>query len=59
LSVANADMHREKINDTSTQSNDFYDPYFIVNTEDEGTTHVSVLDADGNAVSATDTINYA
>ena len=54
-----ADLHRSKINDTSTQSNDYYDPYFMVSTEDEGTTHVSVLDVDGNAVSATDTINYA
>lgn len=46
------------INETSTQANSYYDPYFVT-TEDEGTTHVSVLDEDGNAVSATDTINYA
>ena len=51
-------MHREMINDNSTQANSYYDPYFVT-TEDEGTTHVSVLDKDGNAVSATDTINYA
>ncbi|XP_066914328.1 glutathione hydrolase 1 proenzyme-like [Clytia hemisphaerica] len=58
LSDINATNHRDMINLTSTQPNSYYDPYFVT-TEDQGTTHVSVLDKDGNAVSATDTINYA
>ena len=53
-----AEQHRLKINDSFTQENSYYDPFFTT-VEDEGTTHVSVIDRDGNAVAATDTINYA
>jgi len=58
LDPFNAEKLRLRINDSSTQEPSFYDPYFVT-TEDHGTTHVSVIDKDGNAVSATDTINYA
>ncbi|XP_057302421.1 glutathione hydrolase 1 proenzyme-like [Hydractinia symbiolongicarpus] len=53
-----ADMNRMKVNDTSTQENSYYDPFFTT-TENHGTTHVSVIDKDGNAVAATDTINFS
>ena len=46
------------MNDSFTQSLSFYDPFFI-NKKDEGTTHVSAIDKDKNAVAATDTINDA
>ena len=46
------------INDSFTQPPGFYDPWFVT-TGDRGTTHVSVLDKEGNAVAATDTINFA
>ncbi|XP_057299592.1 glutathione hydrolase 1 proenzyme-like [Hydractinia symbiolongicarpus] len=58
ISLAKAEMNRMKVNDTSTQKNSYYDQFFTT-TEDDGTTHVSVIDKDGNAVSATDTINFA
>ncbi|XP_057310883.1 glutathione hydrolase 1 proenzyme-like isoform X2 [Hydractinia symbiolongicarpus] len=58
ISLAKAEMNRMKVNDTSTQRNSYYDQFFTT-TEDDGTTHVSVIDKDGNAVSATDTINFA
>lgn len=57
ISLAMADRNRMKVNDTSTQENSYYDPFFTT-TEDDGTTHVSVIDKDGNAVAATDTINF-
>lgn len=53
-----AEELRKKINDSFTQKPGFYDPFFV-NKEDKGTTHVSVIDKNGNAVAATDTINYA
>ncbi|XP_057310623.1 glutathione hydrolase 1 proenzyme-like [Hydractinia symbiolongicarpus] len=58
ISLGKAEMNRMKVNDTSTQKNSYYDQFFTT-TEDDGTTHVSVIDKDGNAVSATDTINFA
>ncbi|XP_065684540.1 glutathione hydrolase 1 proenzyme isoform X1 [Hydra vulgaris] len=53
-----AEQKRLKINDSVTRENKFYSKFFT-NTQDSGTTHVSVIDKEGNAVSATDTINYA
>jgi len=58
LSKVNASKHRAMIDDDSTKPIGYYDPFFVT-TEDQGTTHVSVLDEEGNAVSATDTINWA
>jgi gamma-glutamyltranspeptidase len=33
--------------------------YFLFLSEDHGTSHVSIIDAEGNAVAATSTINTA
>ena len=58
LSQEEADRCRKLINDTQTQPNSYYDDWFVEH-EDEGTTHVSVIDEEGNAVAATDTIDWA
>ena len=58
LSKLVAEEHRLKINDSYTQATSYYDPFFST-VEDQGTTHVSVIDKSGNGVATTDTINYA
>ncbi|CAH2295432.1 gamma-glutamyltranspeptidase 1 [Pelobates cultripes] len=54
-SDAYASELRGKITDT-THPSDYYDPEFYL-PENHGTAHLSVVDEDGNAVSATSTIN--
>lgn len=51
-----ADKMRDKITDDKTHTYEYYEPSFL-NDEDSGTSHVSVVDADGSACSATSTIN--
>ncbi|CDK13482.1 Gamma-glutamyltranspeptidase 1 [Caenorhabditis elegans] len=51
-----ADWVRSKITDT-THPDDYYGGSFEAPPQDHGTTHVSIIDADGNAVSVTSTIN--
>jgi len=51
------DVTRQKIDDLRTHPTQYYSPHFD-NTEDAGTAHLSVIDGDGNAVSATSTINH-
>ena len=58
ISKAQAELDRLKINDAKTQNLSYYGDYFA-KTGDRGTTHVSVLAENGDAVAATDTINYA
>eukprot|EP00794_Sanderia_malayensis_P013927 gene13927-15378_t len=59
ISKLQATTDRQKIDDSKTHKNySFYGDYFS-RTEDHGTTHVSVLAENGDAASATDTINYA
>ncbi|KAL3872307.1 hypothetical protein ACJMK2_040240 [Sinanodonta woodiana] len=48
--------NRAKINDNRTFGTDYYEPQFDVKT-DHGTSHVSVLGPNGDAVSITSTIN--
>lgn len=57
-SKAEGERLRNLINDSRTQPMSYYDPYFVKQNS-EGTTHVSVIDKEGNAVSATETINWA
>ena len=58
LSQTVADEHRAKINDSYTQPNEYYDPFFL-KKDGFGTTHISAIDKDGNGAAATNTINYA
>lgn len=58
-SKAEAKKCRSKINDAQTnQTNSYYDDWWFP-IEGDGTSHVVALDAEGNAVSATETINFA
>ncbi|XP_064424028.1 glutathione hydrolase 5 proenzyme [Latimeria chalumnae] len=52
-----AEAMRKRINDSYTQSQDYYSDS-PPGRDGTGTTHVSVVDKDGNAVSATSTINH-
>ncbi|PIK52145.1 putative gamma-glutamyltranspeptidase 1-like [Apostichopus japonicus] len=56
ISQEYADEMRDKITDDKTHTYEYYEPAFL-NDEDSGTSHVSVVDADGSACSATSTIN--
>ena len=47
---------RDRINDTSTQDLEYYEPEFQL-VEDGGTAHLSIIAADGSAVTVTSTIN--
>ncbi|XP_053326379.1 glutathione hydrolase 1 proenzyme [Spea bombifrons] len=47
---------REKITDNTTHPSDYYEPMFYI-PDNHGTAHASIVDEDGNAVSATSTIN--
>ncbi|XP_063310584.1 glutathione hydrolase 1 proenzyme isoform X1 [Pelobates fuscus] len=55
-SDAYASELRGKITDNTTHPSDYYDPVFYL-PENHGTAHLSIVDEDGNAVSATSTIN--
>lgn len=53
-----ADMLRRKIDDTKSFSNiDYYGGHFV-SPDDHGTAHISILAPNGDAISATGTINY-
>ncbi|XP_060764333.1 glutathione hydrolase 1 proenzyme [Neoarius graeffei] len=51
-----ADSIRQKITDDTTHNECYYEPEYFL-PENYGTSHISVVDADGNAVAATSTIN--
>ena len=51
-----ADDLRSRINDSRTFPVEYYDPAFEL-PDDHGTSHLSIVDADGNAVAMTSTIN--
>ncbi|XP_005105286.1 glutathione hydrolase 1 proenzyme isoform X2 [Aplysia californica] len=55
-SLAVCEEIRQRISDEKTHDTAFYDPPFSV-ANDSGTTHISVIDGEGNAVSVTSTIN--
>lgn len=52
-----AEAMRKKIDDTKTHSIDYYGGHFVTQ-EDHGTAHISILAPNGDAISATGTINY-
>ena len=58
LSAEYAEEIQDRINETKTQPLDYYEPMFEPYS-DHGTSHVSIIDAEGNAVAATSTINTA
>ncbi len=58
ISKAQATKDRQKIDDSKTHNTSYYGDFFS-KTEDQGTTHVSVLAENGDAAAATDTVNYA
>ncbi|CAF4297582.1 unnamed protein product, partial [Adineta steineri] len=58
LSSQYAEEIRRRVNEKKTEPLDYYEPMFEPQT-DYGTSHVSVIDAQGNAVAATSTINTA
>lgn len=51
-----ADTIRSKISDDSTQSENYYGGEFV-NSESDGTSHLSIIAEDGSAVAVTSTIN--
>lgn len=56
ISQEYADSLREQISDDLTHTFEYYKPAFL-NEKDFGTTHISVIDEEGNACSATSSIN--
>ncbi|CAF1484294.1 unnamed protein product [Adineta steineri] len=58
LSSQYAEEIRRRVNEKKTEPLDYYEPMFEPQT-DYGTSHVSIIDAQGNAVAATSTINTA
>ncbi|CAF4326485.1 unnamed protein product [Rotaria sp. Silwood2] len=56
LSPEYAEEIRRRINENKTQLLEYYEPMFEPQT-DHGTSHCSIIDAEGNAVAATSTIN--
>lgn len=55
-SLAYGESTRQKISDTTTHDTNYYNPNYQM-SNDQGTAHISVIDAEGNAVSVTSTIN--
>ena len=55
MSQATADYLRSKIWDNQTHHVDYYADFYV--NVDHGTSHLSVLDQEGNAVALTSTIN--
>lgn len=56
-SAAYAKELHEKITDDITHPIEYYEPQFSI-LENHGTSHLSVVAADGSAVAATSTINH-
>ncbi len=54
-SQANADLLRAQIIDDATHDLSYYNTFYI--QSDSGTSHMSVIDGDGNAVGITSTPN--
>lgn len=50
-------MKRQKIT-RDTHDTAYYEPTYAVTSPDAGTTHISVLGPEGDAVSITSTINH-
>lgn len=57
ISKAQAALDRQKIDDNRTHNLSYYGDYFLKH-ESQGTAHLSVLAENGDAVSATNTVNY-
>lgn len=53
-----ADQLRLKIKDKPYPNQTYYGGYYSQHQDPYGTTHISVLSGEGDAVAATDTINF-
>ena len=57
ISESAAEETRRRITDDETHEPGYYDGSELSFKEDGGTTHVSVIDAEGNALALSSTIN--